>query len=257
MNMNLNINMTKKKARIIFAVVVLAIFSYLLFIWTMAAIVRSKNEVIVPDIKGKSVYEALSLVSEQNMGLKKHGEEFDDSLPAGVVIKQSPPSGLKVKEGKIVKVVISQGGESVFVPDLIEQEGRASSILIRSSGLILGEENSKYSVVYKKGTIISQDPPPGTIVDRDSMVNILVSAGKPPSNIKLMPKWVGKNIAQVSVWADDNNFELLVKKENISDAVMGEVLSQDPEPDSNLKNRKIIKVIISGIEEDVNTGQKI
>ncbi len=236
---------------IVITVIILSAF-FVIFNWTMSAVIHSKKDVIVPDLQGKSIYEALTLASAQGFALKKEAEEFDKSLPAGVILRQSPPAGMKVKEGKVLRVTISQGGESAFVPDLVGQKARSAALTIRSYGLVLGEESSRYSVVYDKDTIIEQDPPKGTAVSKDTMINIVVSLGAPPNSVILMPKFIGKNITDVNSWADNNGIKVNVAKENISTAVTDSVIEQSPEPDSELKPNQTIDVKIVGAEDSAS-----
>lgn len=222
---------------------------YIIFNWSMAAVIHSKKDVVVPNLQGKSIYEALSVVSSQGLGLRKDAEEFDKTLPAGVVIRQNPLAGMRVKEGKTVRVTISQGGESSFVPDLVGQKVRSAALTIRSYGLVVGEESSRYSLVYDKDTILEQDPPKGTSVSKDTMINIVVSLGPPPANVKLMPNFVGKNINDVNAWAENNGIKVNVAKENVSNAVTGQVIGQSPDADSDLSGQNQINVKIAGVPD--------
>ncbi len=160
---------TKKKILLQTAggVILGLVIFYVLFNWTMSAVIHSRKEVAVPDLKGKSIDAALSMVSPLNLGLKKEDEEFDQNVPAGTIIRQHPFPGMTVREGKIVKVTVSQGGKVTFVPDLSEQPVRTAEIAIRSSGLSLGEETFRFSVAVEKGHVVSQDPPAGNIAGKD------------------------------------------------------------------------------------------
>ena len=188
-----------RKSTIYAAVVLIA--GYFVFNWMMSGIIHSRAEVMVPDLKGKSLAEAVTLLSPLNLGIKKESEEFDKDYPAGTVIRQNPLPGITVREGKIVRVTISQGGERLFVPDLTGQPARTAEIGIRSVGLNLGEESSRFSLSADKGNVVSQDPVAGTIVDKESLVNLVVSAGPPPDNVLLMPGFIGKKADDAVKWA--------------------------------------------------------
>ena len=233
---------------IIIAVVFVSVL-YVIFNWSMAAVIHSKKDVVIPNLQGKSVYEALTVLSSQGLSLRKDAEEFDKTLPAGLVIRQNPLAGMKVKDGKTVRITISQGGESSFVPDLVGQKVRSAALTIRSYGLAVGEQSSRYSVVYEKDTIVEQDPPKGTAVSKDTMINIVVSLGPPPANVQLMPNLIGKNINDVNTWAENNGVKVNVTKENISNAVTGQVIEQSPEPDSELQGQAQVSVKIAGVPD--------
>jgi serine/threonine-protein kinase len=219
---------------------------YVLFNWTMSALVHSRRDVMIPDISGKSLNDAISALSAVNLGLKKESEEFDQNVPAGVVIRQSPPAGMTVKEGKLIKVTVSQGGQMVYVPNVVGQMTRAAEIGIRSSGLTLGEETTRYSVVVEKDRVISQDPAAGAAGEKDTIVNLVVSAGQPPSDVRLMPSFTGRDISAVKAWADLNRISVAFREEPVAGMQPGAVISQDPEPDTDLATVQSIVVVLAG-----------
>src|SRR5439155_186767 len=62
----------------------------------MIAVLHSRPEVAVPDLEGKSLNEALRISSELGLSLHQEGTEPDESLPAGTILRQHPPSGMSV-----------------------------------------------------------------------------------------------------------------------------------------------------------------
>lgn len=227
------------------------LFFYYLFDWTMSAFIHQRKEVTVPDLRSKSLSDAVSMVSFFNMGLKKDGEEFDENLPAGTVIRQNPVPGTTVREGKIVRIIISQGGEVVFIPNLVDQPLRAAEVSIRSSGLSLGEESTKYSMVVEKGNVLAQDPPAGKIVEKDTIINMVVSAGVPPEDVKLMPDLIGKNISDAKAWFDKSGFVFAVNEEKSKDMAPGTVIRQDPQPDTDLSAGTTVVFVIAGADSEL------
>jgi len=134
-------------------------------------------------------------------------------VPVGTVVRQSPLAGMTVREGKIIRIVVSQGGKVLYVPSVLGQMARSAEIMLRSSGLTIGEESNKYSLVAKKDEVISQDPPAGQSVERDAMVNMVISLGAPPPDIKLMPDWNGKRLDEAVRWAAASGVSLEVRRE--------------------------------------------
>ncbi|MHB9154888.1 MAG: PASTA domain-containing protein [Endomicrobiales bacterium] len=238
--------MKKKSIIITGAAVFTVLFIYLLFNWTMSALIHSRKEVMVPDLKGKSLQEAVAVLSPLNLGLRKDGEVPDQNLPAGMIMRQTPLAGMPVREGKIVRVTISEGGTVIYVPDVTGQAVRSAEITIRSSGLTLGEESSRYSLMYKKDRVITQDPAPGSIAEKDVMVNLVISAGLPTGNIKLMPDFRGKNISEARGWAEQNGFSVEILEEAAGLAAPGSILRQDPAPDSDLSGTGKIIFSVAG-----------
>jgi serine/threonine-protein kinase len=247
----------KLLAKVFSAVILFAILTILLFNWIMSAALHSRKEVIVPDIKKKSIYEALKLASSMDLGLRIEGEELNQDLPAGTVVRQTPYPGISVKVGKVIRVTVSQGGDVIFTPNLIGQPVRSARITLRSSGLSLGEESSRYSAVYEKEQVISQDPGAGKVVERDSLVNLVVSAGVPPGNVKLVPNFVGKNSGDAKAWADGNKVELNISEENNRSYSLGTVISQKPDPDTELQGGQKLELTVAGSSSaEISGGKK-
>ncbi len=216
--------------------VILAIAGYYSFNIIMSAFVQEKEEVLVPDLQGKSLTECLEMLSQAKLALMKEGAEFNQDVPEGIVIRQVPPAGMNVKEGKVIRITISQGGEIVYVPDLQGQTVRAATISLRSLGLVLGELTKKASLKYEEGIVLGQDPAPNSTIEKDSSVNLLVSNGAPVDGLVLMPEWIGKPAEAAKKWAVEENYDVEVVSDKTSLAEPGYVFKQKPEADEIIKS---------------------
>lgn len=232
--------MGKGLLRFLIAFIVFAAAGYFSFNLVMSAIIHDKNEVVLPDIKGKSIIEAVEELSEIGLGLRKEGEEFNQNVPPGVILRQSPPSGMNVKEGKIIKVTVSQGGEMIYVPDLTGQTIRAADITLRASNLMIGEISRKYSLINEKGIVLSQEPQKGSAVDKDAIINIVISDGEPPAGVRLMPEWRGKSGIEAKAWAMKEGVSIEIKDQESFQYSPGTVIRQYPEADTDItKTNKV------------------
>ena len=229
------------------AIIALALFflTYFLFSWTMDTVVHSRKEVIVPDIQGKSAANALQLISESDLAMKIDGYEFNDSVPISTVLRQNPSAGITVREGKIVKVVFSQGGESVFTPNLIGLPLRNAELLLRQRSLLLGEVSESYSLKAEKGTVLSQEPKSELSVSKNTMVAVVVSAGEPPAGIVLMPDFRQKKINETYQWASDNKLEVRTMEDEGSLFPKGIVIDQVPAADTVVSAESRITLTVS------------
>jgi serine/threonine-protein kinase len=225
---------------------VLCVLAAVLFRWGLGGIVHNRPIQVVPDLKGKPLAGALELLSPLNLGLSKEGAEFDSSVPIGTILRQRPAGGTKVREGKIIKVVASQGGETVFTPKLDALPLRNAEMLLRQSQLLLGEVTNAYSLRTEKGLVLSQDPKAETSVERNSQVNVVVSNGEPPEGIDLMPDFMGKGLAEATEWASGAGVPLAVAKDMESRHPYGTVLEQEPAPDSVVTDGTKLKIKVSG-----------
>jgi serine/threonine-protein kinase len=218
---------------------------YFAFNMVMTALIHNKKEVVVPNIVGKSLYDAIEELSKGGFGFKKDDEEFNQGVPAGTILRQNPSAGMSVREGKLVRVTISQGGEIIHVPNLIGQTLRSADIALRYSSLVMGEVSKKYSIVAEKGIVLSQDIAAESAVDKDSVVNIVVSDGLPPEGIVLMPDFVNKSLEEAKIWAIQRHITINVINEEVSGTEIDIVIRQFPEADTDITNTKIINLYIA------------
>ncbi|MDA8130514.1 MAG: PASTA domain-containing protein [Elusimicrobia bacterium] len=234
----------------------LFILTYALFSWTMETVIHNRKEVMVPDIAGKSSVNALQALSEMNLAMKIEGYEFNETVPIGTVLRQTPEAGATVREGKIVRVVFSQGGESVFTPNLIGLPLRNAELLLRQRQLVLGEVSESYSLKAEKGTVLSQDPKPELSVSKNTMVQVAVSAGAPPAGIVMMPDFRQKRSDEAQQWASQNNVALNIKEDPGSLFQGGTVIDQDPQPDTVVSPDSKVTLTVSSRKGDASSGNE-
>ncbi len=220
--------------------------TYFLFSWTMETVIHNRKEVIVPDITGKSSASGLQALSELNLAMKIEGTEFNETVPIGTVLRQVPGAGSTVREGKIVRVVFSQGGESVFTPSLIGLPLRNAELLLRQRQLVLGEVSESYSLKADKGTVLSQDPKPELSVSKNTMVQVVVSAGLPPAGIVMMPDFRQKKSDEAQQWASQNKVQLVLTEDAASLFPGGTIIDQNPAPDAVVASDARVTLTVSG-----------
>lgn len=221
------------------------IFLAFMLNWAVKSAVHSQKDVIVPDLTGKPLSEALEILSNHNLGLKKDGAEFNDTVPAGTILRQTPASGAQVREGKIVRITVSQGGETVFVPDLVGQSLRSVEISLRTNFLSLGEINARPSIKYEKDLVIAQEPPARTILTKNALVHVTVSNGPPEDGTVLLPDFVGKDWSEVENWSKQTGMQIEKRQDPNSAAPAGNVIQQELAPDSPLVPRQTIVLTVS------------
>ncbi len=222
--------------------------AYYMFQWGLEGVIHNRAIQTVPDLRSRSLGEALTVLAPLNLGVRKDGSEFDSSVPVQAILRQDPPAGTVVREGKIVRVVLSQGGETVFVPGLVGLPLRNAGMLLRQNQLSLGEVAESYSLRVEKGQVMSQDPKAEASVERNSLVSVSVSAGEPPSGVSLIPDFLRKDVSEFEAWAASEGLQVSVSKDATSLFPAGTVLSQAPAPDTVLpSDRKVaVAAVVSG-----------
>ena len=225
---------------------VLGVASYLGLNWALEGVLHSRKIQTVPDLKGRSIAAALDQLAPLGLGLRKTGTEFDASVPIASVLRQDPPAGTIVREGKTVRVVVSQGGQTVLAPAVVGLPLRNAEMMLRQSQLTLGEVSEAYSLKQDKGMVLSQDPKAESSVERDAMVNLVVSGGPPPSGVTLMPDFLRKTLDEAQAWAAGSGAKLEVKRDATSLFPAGTVLTQTPAADTVLSDSVKVSLLVSG-----------
>lgn len=234
----------KKYKKFIRNIIILVVVIWLIYN-LIGILVHSKKEVIVPNLVNKSLSESLDIVSKLGLGLKKIGEVYNPNYPAGTVISQQPSAGMRVREGRFINVVISLGGEKVFVPNIVGEERRKAELTLRQYNLFVGTVTERYSLRYTKNRVIEQQPPPETIVDKNSYVDIVVSLGLPPEDLILMPELINKHISEVTSWAEKYGLQVKVEYEVMENEPQGKIVQQQPLPDTIIQAGQEIKVVVA------------
>ncbi len=223
-----------------------AVAVFALMQWGIAGVIHDRQTQTMPELKGRSISAALDMLAPLNIGLRKESAEFNNAVPIASVLRQYPPAGTVVREGKIVRVVVSQGGETVLTPSIVGLPLRNAEMLLRQSQLVLGEANENYSLKFDKGTVLSQEPKAEASVERNALVNVMVSGGPPPAGVSLMPDFLRKNVQEAQAWANTAGMTLVSSKDMSSPFAYGTILSQEPAPDASLSAISEVSVVISG-----------
>lgn len=257
-----NIPILKKRARVsLFEVVLISILfiiiCYFCFNWLMGVFIHHRAEVQVPNLKGKSLEFAVDRLSSLQLALIKEEDEFNQSLPEGSVLRQTPIPGTLVREGKAIRVVLSKGGEMVFVPDLIDKPLRLAEIDLRQSTLALGEVSERYSLKTEKGHVLEQDPGSGMVVDRNTLIHLAISSGEPYGDIILMPDFLGKSIDEAKEWAARNDCAIKnIISDPFSAVFAGEIIRQIPQPDTIIDKSLHIQFVV-GVSTDIASSNRV
>jgi len=223
--------------------VLVLLLAYVSFRWAVGAVIHSRTVVRVPDLNGKSVSDALNLLSPARLGLLKEGEQFDKRFPAGTILRQNPSAGMRVREGHVIKIALSQGGETLFVPDLTGQPFRNAQTALQNAGLGVGEMDARPSLRFEKDQVMSTDPPGGAVVGKNALVSIILSEGPPGSDVLLAPDFAGKTVAEAKSWGIRNQIPIAVREEADITKRVGEILMQAPVVDSPLRLGDALTVV--------------
>jgi len=177
-------------------------------------------------------------------------EKFDPSA-RGTVLSQRPAAGRTVPIRTRVELVVSKGVEPVAVPDVVSErlDDATSELAGRRLKLVVTERDPSDQI--PADVITTQSPQPGTQLDPDSSVNVVVSSGPPA----LAAPDVGGKVASEAL-ATLTAAGLRVNFEYVVDAAdpLGTVLKQNPDAGVSLKKGASVTldVAVPGVVPDVS-----
>ena len=206
---------------------------------------HTRKEVTVPDITKKSITQALDMLAANNLAIKQAGVEFAQNVPPGSVLRQLPSAGSTVREGRVIRVWISQGDEMVFVPNTVGTDLRSAQLAVRQAGLLVDKVDNAYSLTYEKGLIVAQTPKADSMVQKGEKVSLVLSNGAPPASVVLVPNFKSKKLAEATLWASSQNINLIIKEDASSVFPNGTIAEQRPAADSQIAPGTNLEVIVS------------
>lgn len=219
--------------------------------FSFSSFVRS-GVTAVPDLKGVSIAEAEALVRDQGLEIEWTEEaRFDDSTPAGHVMRQEPRQGSLVKRGATVTATASLGRELVIVPDVSGRALQAAQVTLAAEGLALGRVANVVTDSGGMGTVVTQSPAAGAGVSRGSAVDLYLSLDNRAS-VFLMPDLVYRSYAEARGYFERRQIRLgSVKFESYEGIAPGVILRQHPLPGHPLRRTDVVSLVVTN--EDVES----
>jgi len=150
------------------------------------------REVVMPNVVGQKMPEAEQMLRGRGIGVQVEDRTYNP-VPVDMVLRQSPPPGMKVKVGQSAHVIVSLGPQSATIPPLIDLTLRTARIELLRGGLQAGEVSSAYLGGAGNDVVLQQDPAPGTSNVTSPHVDMLVSLGQRPAAY-VMPELIGQSL---------------------------------------------------------------
>lgn len=158
---------------------------------TVTVIVSLGPEIsTVPRLRGRSVEAARAAIEAAKFTpVDAVSEVYDDTVPAGQVVRTNPAGGVQKPVGELITLVVSKGPEPIAIPDFTNKDAQKAKARLAELGfkVTLTED---FSDTVPAGKVASQTPASGTGVKNDT-INLVVSKG--PQMIEI-PKLKKKSV---------------------------------------------------------------
>jgi serine/threonine-protein kinase len=145
--------------------------------FTMDLLLNGGDNVVCPDVRGKTVDEALEIAKKTGLPLVVLRYENRSDVPYNHVTLQKPEANIPIRKGRIIHVIVSEGPKLIEVPNL-------TGLNIQEAEETLREKNLEVGKIIrlphsKEGKIITQLPKGGEKTLEKKEVALFVAENKP------------------------------------------------------------------------------
>ena len=140
---------------------------------------KGSDKAKVPGLVGKTESEAVQALSDAGLVVGEVTYDYNENYEEGVVYSQSSQKGSKVENGTTINFSVSRGKKPEEKIEVENFVGKSESELISwasANGMYISLSGSQNSSNIPKGSIISQDPPSGSL-KKGSTISYVVSEG--------------------------------------------------------------------------------
>jgi len=166
--------------KLVAVVFVLAVLGVIGLSWYVSKFLAIPNDVLVPNLVGKTFDDAKRLSQQQHFTLVEAGSDYSTRWPENQIYQQDPLPGRTIKADKEVSVFRSLGPRLLTVPNLVGMTRDRALRDLQDTGLPPGAISEEYSETVPRGIVLTQSPDKGAMTARSSAVNLSISKGRQP-----------------------------------------------------------------------------
>jgi beta-lactam-binding protein with PASTA domain/serine/threonine protein kinase len=197
----------------------------------------------VPTLAGTTLADADAALGSQDLDTRT-AQQFSSTVPAGHVVSTSPAPGALVKRDTEVTVVISQGEQTFEVPDLQGSTLDEAREAVRSTGLVLVEDDPEFSDEVPAGKVLDQSADAEALPEGGE-VHVVLSRG--PRMVPVADQ-TGRSTADAREALEKAGFSVTTSTAHSGSVPKGSVVSQSPDSGSVRPGAAVDLVISSGPE---------
>ena len=188
----------------------------------------------VPNVVAWDVDDARRLLESGDYRFDVLVQQVDSNLPVGQVVSQSLEPGEQRQPGTQIILNISNGQQTLLVPDVVGQPRAVAQASITQAGLRY-EERRVSSETVPADRVIQTDPVAGTEIrtDADTVVVVFISIGSDPT--RTVPYIIDLTEAEARDELEESGFIVaVIYQQVLLPENVGRVIAQDPAPATSL-----------------------
>jgi serine/threonine-protein kinase len=205
------------------------------------------QEIKVADVQFKTETEARTILGDQ--GLKVNASyENSETVASGLVISQSPAEQTSVDPGAVVSIVVSSGGESFTMPNVVGMDESSARTILSGKGLSVSVNYEKSGTVAE-GNVIRQSLAANTSTNRGNLIILTVSSGQDLVSVSSV---FGQTESAAKNTLSAQGFNVSVSEAFSDTIIKGNIISQSPAAGSSQQKGAMIALTVSKGPEPIS-----
>lgn len=218
----------------LFLALAIVLLLLLFTIWGLGIYTRHGESLKVPDLKGKSLKEAISIIDKNNLEYQILDSTFRDDLPALAIIDQNPKAFAIIKSGRTIYLTINSSTKpTVEIPDLIGKSSYKYAKM-QLEGLGLRVDSPMYKPDPHQGAVLEvlasgKTISKGTKIAKGSLITLVVGDGLTNEQLTV-PYLIGLSYQEAEARLISLNLTVgaVVFDEDVKDSLNAIVYKQSP-----------------------------
>ncbi|WP_141431231.1 Stk1 family PASTA domain-containing Ser/Thr kinase [Bacillus sp. 03113] len=234
----------RNKMLIILFTSLLIVATLSLLAFTLLPEIMAPKEIKVPDVSHMTTDKAITKLQSNGFIIGKTIQMNDEYIDAGKIIRTNPSAGKFVDEGTEISLYESKGKEKFELSDYRSRQFEDVEALLDEQNFRSIRTKEVFDENQSPGTILEQSFSKGDqVVPEETDLEFTISKG--PELIRLKDL-KGNSRQAVNEYANLTGLNIRIASEEYSDQISeGFVISQSPEPGTNLKKGSDVSVVIS------------
>lgn len=202
------------------------------------------NKTTVPDVKGKSLEEAIDLLKAADLS-SRNDYKSSDVVPENYIIDQSITAGDEVDKNTEIVLTISTGVETSSLRDVTGLTVDQADTVLKNDQELKIIHEYEYNDTVEENLVIRTSPAAGTAVKKGDTITVYISKGKETKYVKV-PDLRNYTQAQAEDILKSKGLEKgKVSTANSDNYAQGVVMDQSYSPDTEVEEGTKIDFTVS------------
>lgn len=202
------------------------------------------NKTTVPDVKGKTLEEAIALLKDANLS-SRNEEKPSDVVPENYIIDQSIVAGEEVDMSTEIVLTVSTGVETNSLRDVTGLTVDQADTVLKNDQELKIVHEYEYNDTVEENLVIRTSPAAGTAVKKGDTITVYISKGKETKYVKV-PDLRNYTQAQAEDILKSKGLEKgKVSTANSDNYAQGIVIDQSYSPDTEVEEGTKIDFTVS------------